>query len=150
MEDITDAVGEPNRLPEEKRYDLSKVRLARMSWTLPLFCLGITIVINCVAKPLGAAGFVIFAGGVVVGFILAIVSLVHSSKYQGVTGHAIGGLVTTIALTLLIAASFWAVSKLREIQERQRERKPGEQQTSHVTDGLSSINAVPRMRRVLR
>jgi hypothetical protein len=101
-----------------------------MSWLIPLAGLGITVVINAVAKPLGAVGFVIFAAGVVIGLVLAVLALALSGKYRGVLGHAIGGLVTSIALALLIVGMFWAVAKLRAIQERQRERRPGVEQTA--------------------
>jgi hypothetical protein len=128
------------RPPGEKRYDPAKVWLARLSWLIPLACLGITVFFNTVVRPpqgtnatarfLGAAAAVLFIASVGVGFVLAVVSLALSSKYRGVLGHAVGGLVTSVAFALLIVGMFWAVAKLRAILERQREGRPGVQQTA--------------------
>jgi hypothetical protein len=85
---------------------------------------------NRVAGWTGAAGFVLFAAGVAVGFVLAVVPLALSVSYRGVLGHAIGGLAAGVALGLLLAGMFWALGTLRAIQERQREGRPGVQQAA--------------------
>ncbi len=98
-----------------KLYDPFRAKLAKASWLVPLLGLAATIAANSVARMsgtagLGAAGFVIFAGSIVVAFVLAIWSLCYAGKYQRVFSHAVGGLITTVALTLLVAASFYAIS----------------------------------------
>jgi hypothetical protein len=105
-----------------KLHDPFRAKLAKASWLVPLLGLGATIAINGVARTsgtvgLGAAGFVIFAGSIVVGFLLAIWSLCYAGKYQRVLGHSLGGLVTTVALTLLVAAGFYAISVVRTAAE---------------------------------
>ncbi len=125
--------------PCGKRYDPAKVRLARLSWLIPLACLAVTVFVNAVrmqqpgnpvARLIGAAGAVLFVAGVGVGFVLAVVSLALSVSYRGVLGHAVGGLVTCVVLALLILAMFWALATLRAIQERRQQGRPGVQQTA--------------------
>jgi hypothetical protein len=109
MADTSDANVEPIKSPEDKRYDRSKVRLARMSWLIPLASFGIWIIIYSIVANTSVeispllynVVLVIFVTGVVIGFVLSVLSLVQSSNYQGMIGHAIGGLVITIALALL-------------------------------------------------
>jgi hypothetical protein len=136
---MADAPDSGPRPPGEKRYDPAKVRLARLSWLVPLACLGVTLLVNAVrmqqpanrvAGWIGAAGFVLFVAGVAVGLVLAVVSLALSVSYRGVLGHAVGGLAASVALGLLIVGMFWALATLRAIQERQREGRPGVQQTA--------------------
>ena len=114
----------PVDVPDQKRSDEAKVRLARMSWVIPLAFPGLAIFINIVAKPIGAVGGFIFVGGVVVGFLLALFSLAWNWKFRGVIRHAVGGLATSITLALLIAAMVWALAKVRSIQEKQRQERP--------------------------
>jgi hypothetical protein len=139
MADAPDPGFGPAGPPGEKRYDPAKVRLARLSWLIPLACLGVTLFVNAVgmqlpdnpvAKWIGAAGFVLFVAGVAVGFVLAVVSLALSVKYRGVLGHAVGGLAASVVLGLLIVAMFWALATLRAIHERQQQGRPGAVQTA--------------------
>ena len=105
-----------------KPYDQSKVTLARLSWMLPLICLGISIAINVAAKPLGAIGGFIFMGGVLVGFILAVVALFMSMKYRGVLGHAIAGLIANVVFGIAIIGMFHAISLYRESLKNDHDR----------------------------
>jgi hypothetical protein len=134
MEDVSESGFDPTSPPGEKLYDPSKVRLARLSWLIPVAGAGITLFVNAVrmqqpanpvARWIGVAGFVLFVAGVAVGFVLAVVSLALSVKYRGVLGHAIGGLVASVAFALLIVAMFWAIATLRAIQERRQQGRPG-------------------------
>ena len=92
-----------------KPYDLSKVKLARLAWLLPLVCLGISIAINMIAEPLGAIGALIFIGGVIVGFVLSVIGLFMARKHHGILGHAIGGLVANVLLGLAIIGMLHAL-----------------------------------------
>jgi hypothetical protein len=81
------------RPPGEKRYDPAKVRLARLSWPVPLACLGVALFVNAVRVQQPAnrvAGWIGAAG-----FVLA-VSLALSVRYWGELGHAAGGLAASV------------------------------------------------------
>src|SRR5262249_383675 len=42
-------------------------------------------------------------------------------RYRGVVSHAVAGLATSMGLALLIVGTFWALARIREINERQRQ-----------------------------
>jgi len=84
------------QVPHEERRDITTLRLAQLSWLIPLVCLVTTIVVNVAVKPRGPVGGFILGGGAIVGFSLAVISLIVNRKSEGVPAHAFGGLVTSV------------------------------------------------------
>ncbi|MEQ8790900.1 MAG: hypothetical protein RIC55_31850 [Pirellulaceae bacterium] len=108
-----------------KPVSASAVAWVRWSWQLPLLCIGISIAVNILAKPLGALAGLILILSIPIGFVLSVVGIFLSFKYRGVIQHAIGGILTTVFMGLAIAAMFHAIGLAREAAQKQRERDAG-------------------------
>lgn len=106
-----------------KPPSLAFTKIARMSWVLPLACLGCSVIANTALREvpmLGLIGGLVFLAGTIIGGGLALVSLAASLRYSGVLRHAIGGLITSALLGLLLIGSFVAVNAARDAARRAR------------------------------
>ena len=100
-------------------------KIARLSWVLPLASLAVTVVLNTAFRQIpiiGIVGFLAFAGGTLIGLVLAIIGLVAALRYQRVFKHAISGFATSVLLLLLIVALFQATAMARDAARRARAR----------------------------
>jgi hypothetical protein len=111
---------EPKPFKPEKRFDLSKVDLAKYSWRIPLYGMLISIGVNIFSRPfaVGAALQVgaafLFVACIAAGFVVSIAGIIMSRKLAGVAAHAIGGLILNSFLTFMIIAMLHAMSLARE------------------------------------
>jgi hypothetical protein len=111
------------RAPHEKR-DMTTLRLAQLSWLIPLACLVLTIIVNVTLKPRGPVGGYILGGGAIIGFSLAVCSLVVNRKRDGVPTHAFGGLVTSVTFAFMIAGMLMFTAIARNGGERLQKSAP--------------------------
>ncbi|MCU0721400.1 MAG: hypothetical protein MUC83_16940 [Pirellula sp.] len=111
---------EPKPFKPEKRFDLSKVDLAKYSWRIPLYGMLISIGVNIFSRPfaVGAALQVgaafLFVACIAAGFVVSIAGIIMSRKLAGVAAHAIGGLILNSFLAISFFTLLHAISIPRE------------------------------------
>jgi hypothetical protein len=109
----------------QKATKLVTLRLAQLSWLIPLACLLISIAVNLAIKPQGPVGGYILGGGAAVGFLLALFSLVTNRKDPGVPANAFGGLIMSLTFAVMIAGMVWFTGIVRNTGERFQKNQPG-------------------------
>jgi hypothetical protein len=108
--------------------------IARLSWTVPLVGLSLSILLSTLGLPIVMIASMLFVGSVGVGLLLAVIALTLSPRRWRVARSAICGLVLNSLLAVPILVGFTVVSQSENTASRDK------QGSVKQTAGIDTVN----------